>query len=68
MLTCVHVRLVILSYECYVVYACDEYCEVSMNVLDLNVYMDVLYTMCAMCIFFNSSCAGYTVFCKNRSR
>jgi hypothetical protein len=35
-----------------------------MNVLDLDVYMDVLYTMCAMCIFFNSSCAGYTVFCK----
>jgi hypothetical protein len=35
-----------------------------MNVLDLDVYMDVLYIVCAMCRFCNSSCAGYTVFCK----
>jgi hypothetical protein len=33
-------------------------------VLDLNVYMDVLYIVCAMCRFFNSNCAGYTVFYK----
>jgi hypothetical protein len=35
-----------------------------MNVLDLVVYMDVLYVLCAMCIFYNSSCAGYTAFCN----
>jgi hypothetical protein len=35
-----------------------------MNVLDLDVYMDVLYTVCAMCRFCNSSCAAYTVFCN----
>jgi hypothetical protein len=33
-----------------------------MNVLNLNVYMDVLYIVCTMCKFYNSSCAGYTVF------
>jgi hypothetical protein len=33
-----------------------------MNVLDLDVYMDVLYIVCAMCMFWNSSCAGYTMF------
>jgi hypothetical protein len=33
-----------------------------MNVLDLDVYMNVLYIMCAMCRFCNSSCAGYTIF------
>jgi hypothetical protein len=32
-----------------------------MNVLDLDVYMDVLYIVCRFCI---SSCAGYIVFCK----
>jgi hypothetical protein len=31
-------------------------------VLDLNVYMDVLYIMHAMSRFCNSSCAGYTIF------
>jgi hypothetical protein len=35
-----------------------------MNVLDLDVYMDVLYIVCAMYKFCNSSCAGYIVFCK----
>jgi hypothetical protein len=35
-----------------------------MNVLDLDVYMDVLYIVCPMCRFCNSSCTGYTVFCK----
>jgi hypothetical protein len=35
-----------------------------MNVLDLNIYMDVLYIVCAMCKFYNSSCAGYIVFYK----
>jgi hypothetical protein len=33
-----------------------------MNVLDLDVYMDVLYIVCAMCRFYNSSCASYTIF------
>jgi hypothetical protein len=33
-----------------------------MNVLDLDVYMDVLYIMCVMYKFSNSSYAGYTVF------
>jgi hypothetical protein len=32
-----------------------------MNVLDLNVYMDILYIVCAMCRFCNSSCASYTI-------
>jgi hypothetical protein len=36
-----------------------------MNVLDLDVYMDVLYIMCAIYMFCNSSCANYTVFQKN---
>jgi hypothetical protein len=40
---------------------CVRYCDLWMNVLDLNVYMDVLYIMCAMCRFCNSNC---TVFCK----
>jgi hypothetical protein len=35
-----------------------------MNVLHLDVYMDVLYIVCAMCRFCNSNCAGYTVFYK----
>jgi hypothetical protein len=35
-----------------------------MNVFDLDVYVDVLYIVCAMCKFCNSICAGYTVFCK----
>jgi hypothetical protein len=35
-----------------------------MNVLDLDVYMDVLYIVCVMCRFYNSSCASYIVFCK----
>jgi hypothetical protein len=35
-----------------------------MNVLDLDVYITVLYIVCAMCRFCNSSSAGYTVFCK----
>jgi hypothetical protein len=35
-----------------------------MNVLDLDVYMDIMYIMCAMCMFYNSSCAAYTVLCK----
>jgi hypothetical protein len=35
-----------------------------MNVLDLDVYMDVLYIMCAIYRFCNSSCANYTVFQK----
>jgi hypothetical protein len=35
-----------------------------MNVLDLDVYMDVLYIKCAICRFYNSSCAGYAVFYK----
>jgi hypothetical protein len=34
-----------------------------MNVLDLDVYMDVLYIVWAMCMFCNSSCASYTIFC-----
>jgi hypothetical protein len=33
-----------------------------MNVLDLDVYIDILYIICAIYIFYNSSCAGYTVF------
>jgi hypothetical protein len=33
-----------------------------MNVLDLDVYMDVLYIVCEICRFCNSSCAGYTAF------
>jgi hypothetical protein len=33
-----------------------------MNVLDLDVYMDVMYIMCVMYMFYNSSYAGYTVF------
>jgi hypothetical protein len=33
-----------------------------MNVLDLDVFMDVLYIVCAMCRFCNSSCASYTIF------
>jgi hypothetical protein len=37
-----------------------------MNVLDLDMYMDVLYIVYAMCRFCNSSCAGYTVFCKKK--
>jgi hypothetical protein len=35
-----------------------------MNVLYLDVYMDVLYIVCAMCRFYNFSCACYTVFCN----
>jgi formate hydrogenlyase subunit 6/NADH:ubiquinone oxidoreductase subunit I len=35
-----------------------------MNVLDLDVYIDVLYILCAICRFCNSSCASYTIFCK----
>jgi hypothetical protein len=35
-----------------------------MNVLDLDVYMDVLYIVCAMYRFCNFSCASYTVFYK----
>jgi hypothetical protein len=35
-----------------------------MNALDLDVYMNVLYIICAMCRFCNSSCAGYIVFCN----
>jgi hypothetical protein len=35
-----------------------------MNVLDLDVYMDALYIVCAMCMFCNPSCAGYTIFYK----
>jgi hypothetical protein len=36
-----------------------------MNVLDLDVYMDVLYTYCVCNVHvYNSSCAGYTVFCN----
>jgi hypothetical protein len=31
-----------LVHGCYVVYGCDEYCDVWMNVLHLDVYMDVL--------------------------
>jgi hypothetical protein len=46
----------------YVVYACDKYCEVWINVLDWNVYMDVLYIICAMCRFYNFSCVGYSIF------
>jgi hypothetical protein len=37
-----------------------------MNVLDLDVYMDVLYIMCAMYKFCNSSYAGYTVFMQKK--
>jgi hypothetical protein len=37
-----------------------------MNVLDLDVYMDVLYIVYAMCRFCNSSYAGYTVFYKKK--
>jgi hypothetical protein len=33
MFTCVHARLVIFSMD--VMYACDEYYEVSMNALDI---------------------------------
>jgi hypothetical protein len=33
-------------------------------VLDLDVYMDVLYIMCAMCRFYNSNCTGYIIFYK----
>jgi hypothetical protein len=33
-----------------------------MNVLDLDVYMDILYIKYAMCKFSNSSCAGYIIF------
>jgi hypothetical protein len=33
-----------------------------MNVLNLDVYMDVLYIMCAMCMFYNFSCSDYIVF------
>jgi hypothetical protein len=43
-------------------YECVGYYDFWMNVLDLNVYMDILYIMCAR--FYNSSCADYTVFCK----
>jgi phosphatidylserine synthase len=35
-----------------------------MSVLDLDVYMDVLYILCAVCRFCNFSCAGYSIFCK----
>jgi hypothetical protein len=31
-------------------------------VLDL----DVMYIMCAMCMFLNFSCAGYTVFMQKK--
>jgi hypothetical protein len=34
------------------VYGCDEYCDVCMNVLDLDVDMDVLYIVCANCAGF----------------
>jgi hypothetical protein len=34
-----------------------------MNVLDLDVYMNVLYIMCAMCRFCNSSCAVILFLC-----
>jgi hypothetical protein len=27
-----------LVYGCYVVYACDEYCKVLMNVLDIVIF------------------------------
>jgi hypothetical protein len=40
---------------------CIEYCDLWMNVLYLDVYIDVLYIMYTMYIFYNSSCAGYTV-------
>jgi hypothetical protein len=33
-----------------------------MNVIDLDVYMNVLYIVCAMCMFCNYIYAGYTVF------
>jgi hypothetical protein len=48
-------------YGCYVVYgydvmnrfhACYEYCDVWMNVLDMDVYMGVLYIMCIDCASF----------------
>jgi hypothetical protein len=35
-----------------------------MNVMDLDVYMNVLYIVCAICMFCNYSYAGYTVFCN----
>jgi hypothetical protein len=39
---CLHVFMLDLSchlvYGCYVVYACDEYCEFSMNVLDIVIF------------------------------
>jgi hypothetical protein len=35
-----------------------------MNVLDLDVYMEVLYIVCAICRFCNSRCASYIVFYK----
>jgi hypothetical protein len=34
---------------------CVEYCDLWMNVLDLDMYMDILYIMCAMYMFYNSS-------------
>jgi hypothetical protein len=42
------------------IYGCDD---VSMDVLDLDVYMDVLYIVC-LYKFCNSSCVGYTILCN----
>jgi hypothetical protein len=47
-----HVFTLHLVCGCYVVYGCDEYCDVCMNVLDLDVDMDVLYIVCANCAGF----------------
>jgi hypothetical protein len=41
---------------------CVGYCDLWMNVIDLNVYMDVLYIMCAMGRFCYSNYADYTIF------
>jgi hypothetical protein len=44
---------VILSMDaCYVLYECDEYCDVQMDVLDLDVHINVLYIVCANCASF----------------
>jgi hypothetical protein len=47
---------------------CVGYYDLWMNVLDLDVYMNVLYIICAMRKFYNSSCAGYTIFMYSSRR
>jgi hypothetical protein len=60
-LCCVCMRWILWSLNEWV-----GYCDLWMNALDLDVYMDILYIMCAICKFCNFSCAGYTAFMQKK--